>query len=86
MVKKSLMLDCFLFTLEGDDVVVETAFGGSSVRTFLGGDGSGSSSSLQETNSFLVTKNPLSSTNVLQFEKKKCVYSKANSFVSMMLK
>ena len=63
------MLDCFLFTLEGDDVV-ETAFGGSSVRTFLGGDGSGSSSSLQETNSFLVTKNPLSSTNVLQFEKK----------------
>ena len=68
MVKKFLMLDCFLFTLEGDDVVVETAFGGSSVRTFLGGDGSGSSSSLQETNSFLVTKNPLSSTNVLQFE------------------
>ena len=70
------MLDCFLFTLEGDDVVVEATFGRSSVRAFLGGDGSGSSSSLQETNSFLVTKNPLSSTNVLQL-KKKCVYSKA---------
>jgi hypothetical protein len=69
-VKKFLMLDCFLFTLEGDDVVVETAFGTSSVRAFLACDGSGSSSSLQETNSFLVTKNPLSSTNVLQFEKR----------------
>ena len=66
MVKKFLILDCFLFTLVGEDAVVEGAFGFSSDRTFLGGDGAGSSSSLQEAYSFFVTKNPLSSTKVLK--------------------
>ena len=39
--KKFLILDCFLFTLVGEDTVVAGAFGFSSDWTFLGGDGVG---------------------------------------------